>query len=154
AGKRLASDKTWWGDEGDEDDESPETSVIHCFRGDDDQWSVRIVNAVGLIAIGDLHLEIRPKIPLDHLVYLFAQSRSLPRVDPKQLRAAAGKSFWDLVARWYLSEAERLLRYDLIRDYQETNDWTSVVRGRMDIPQTARALLKLRPEAFCQFEEF
>ena len=65
---------------------------------------------------------------------------AFPRLDEGELGAAAGGSLWELVARWYLVASERLLRQDLLRDYQEAADWLPVVRGRVDAARTARAL--------------
>jgi hypothetical protein len=150
AGKRLASDKAWWG----ASEPSPDRSVIRCARLTGDEWSVTVADAVGLIAVGDLRLEVLPKIPLPHLLFLFGESGHFPRMDEPELRAAAGLSLWELVARWYLTETERLIRKDLLRDYQDAAGWLPIVRGRVDAVRTARALATGRLEALCTYEDF
>jgi len=150
AGRRLASDKAWWGSAGPQEDRS----VIRCTRHPMGGWSVRVVDAVGLIAVGELRLEVQPKIPLSHLLYLFGESGRFPRLGEGHVTAAVNQSLWPLVARWYLSEAERLLRKDLLRDYQDEAGWLSVVRGRIDVVRTELALARGRPEALCEYEDF
>lgn len=150
AGVRLASKKQWWGGE-----EIPVgRTVIPVTRRGAGRWSVRVIDAVGLISVGDLQIEVVPKIPLDHFLYLLNMSGWFPRMDEQSVRAAQGFSLWDLVANWFLSEAEKLLRRGLLKDYQETSGWLSTVRGRVDAVSTIRALARGRFEARCIYEEF
>lgn len=75
AGKRLASDKQWWG-AGTEDEEGVrKRSVIECEPAGS-AWRVRVRDAVGLVAVEDLQLVVQPKIPRSHLLYLLAESAS------------------------------------------------------------------------------
>ena len=150
AGKRLASDTAWWGD----GDNLVERQVIRCTRHGSDTWDVRVVDAVGLIAVGDLQLEVLPKIPLAHLLYLFGHSGRFPRLADEAVGSAVGQSLWELAARWFLIEMERLLRKDLLRGYEAETDWLRVVRGRADTVATSRSLASGRLEALCTFEDF
>jgi 5-methylcytosine-specific restriction enzyme subunit McrC len=150
AGKRLASAKQWWGASAPNEDRT----VIRCTRTAPNLWSVRVADAVGLISIDDLQLEVRPKIPIDHFLYLLNMSGAFPRLDSKTVRAARGLSLWDLVARWFLSETETLLQRGLLMDYQESKGWLKTIRGRVDALDTVRALSTGRLEAKRNFEEF
>lgn len=150
AGRRLASNKQWWGSS----ETTEERSVIHCSRIATNRWAVRVIDAVGIIAAGDLQIEVKPKIPVDHFLYLLNMSGWFPRLDHQQIRAAQGLSLWDMVARWFLSETELLLRRGLLRDYQEAREWLGTVRGRIHATSTACALASGRLEADCVFEEF
>lgn len=150
AGLRLASKKQWWGSE-----EVPEgRSVIPVTRRGAGRWSVRVLDAVGLISVGSLQIEVVPKIPIDHFLYLMNMSGWFPRMDEQQVMAARGFSLWDLVASWFLSEAETLMRRGLLKDYQETTGWLSTMRGSVDTVDTLRALATGRLEAKCVYEEF
>lgn len=150
AGRRLASDKGWWG----ESETAEDRTVIRCTPQGDGKWSVRVADAVGLLSIGDLQIEVQPKIPALHLLYLFGESGGFPRLDEQMAHAATGLSLWELVATWYLTEVERLLRKDLMRDYHEAGGWLTVIRGRVDPVRTTQALSTGRVEALCQYEEF
>ena len=60
AGRRLASDKQWWGDEG----IPVERTVIRCQHLPADDWLVTVNNAVGVVVIGDtLQINVLSKIP-------------------------------------------------------------------------------------------
>src|SRR5687767_15173562 len=70
-GFRLASRKEWWGRV---EDDGRERSVIRCRSDASGLWEVRVSDAVGLVSIGDLQLIVEPKIPVSHLLHLFAKS--------------------------------------------------------------------------------
>lgn len=152
AGNRLASSKIWWGDE---DDEAAETrSVIACLPHGLGTWRVTVRNAVGLVSIGDLQLAVEPKIPVNHLLYLFGRSGQFPRMDDQRVHAARSMDLWALVAWWYVEAAEQLLRRDLIRDYQYITDNLSLIRGRVDLVAAANAVYEGVLEFSCEFDEF
>ena len=128
--------------------------MIRCTPQGSGLWTVRVADAVGLLSIGDLQIEVRPKIPMAHLLYLFGESGRFPRVDEQMAHAMTGASLWELVAKWFLAEMEGVLRKDLMRDYQEAGGWLKVIRGRVDPVRTVLALDSGRVEALCEFEEF
>jgi hypothetical protein len=150
-GTRLAGERTWWGDE-----ESPEErTVVQCSRSvGGDIWKVRVVDAIGLISVGSLQIAVNPKIPLDHLLYLFEASGRFPRLDTQLGSLAGGVSFWRLIATWFVLATERLLRRDLIRDYQTLSDELPVVVGSLEPVPTARAYYAGRLSFSCRFDEF
>lgn len=149
-GRKLASDRAWWGTE----DTPADRSIIECVRHSANRWSVRVGDAVGVIAVADLQLEIRPKIPISHLLFLLIQSGWLPRIADEPVEIQTNDSLWELVARWYIHEATRVLRFDLLRDYESETDWLDVVRGRVHIHGTTTAYYRGRIDLLCEFEEF
>jgi hypothetical protein len=151
AGKRLASQKSWWGAEPVDD---ADKTVIRVRPQKGDEWEVRVSDAVGAISIGDKAFLVQPKIPDAHLLYLFSHSGEFPRLDEQRAHLAAAKSLWDLVATWFVDAAEALLRRDLIRDYRGRVDDLVYVRGRTHPLPTVRALLKGRIAIRSEFDEF
>jgi hypothetical protein len=156
-GRRLASKKGWWGEEAGAS-ERPERTVIRCDQLQGREWRLRIVDAIGLIAVGGLRICVQPKIPATHLRYLMALamrlSRKLPRVDDQPLHAAAGASWWDLAAAWFLREMQIVVRRDLIRDYRAERAPLAVVHGRVHALQTVRSAYQGRVAIDCEYEEF
>lgn len=150
AGRRLASHKAWWG----ADENKEERTVIRCTRVATNRWTLRVADAVGLISVGDLQIEVKPKIPIDHFLYLLSMSGQFPRLDSQRVGGLQGLSLWDLVARWFLSEAESLLQRGLMNDYHETAGWLKTIRGRVRTTDTVRAMAVGRLEAHCVLEEF
>ena len=159
AGRRLASQTTWWGapgndDEDEDDDRVGQKSVIGVRHVTRDGWSVIVRNAIGLVSIGDLQLEVQPKIRLSHLLYLFEQANVIPRLDEQTARAAKGDAFWTLLARWYLTELEHLIRRDLVRDYQHHEGTLAIIRGRLNVAAAAGNYYRGRLKFECEFDDF
>ena len=150
-GQRLASKKEWWGQTGDVPDDR---SVIRCTPAGGGLWQVRVSDAVGLISIGSLQLLVEPKIPTSHLLYLLSASGAFPRIDDQRGGAAAGKSLWELVATWFLSATERVVRRDLVRDYESATDALPAVHGKLHPLSTARSYYEGRLQFTCSFDDF
>lgn len=151
-GRRLASDKTWWGSDPGEVD--PERTVVRCERISGDRHRVRVSDAIGVIGVGNTQLIVEPKIPLDHLVYLLQQADQIPRLTDHQTRIEQGESFHDLIARWFLISVEQLLRRGLLSDYTAEFDELRAARGKVNVLPTTRAILAGRPVIHCEYDEF
>ena len=152
AGKRLASSKAWWGES--EDEPVAERRVIRCRRVAGSIYSVVVRDAIGVVAVGELQIVVRPKIDEEHFFYLLAASRAVPRFDAGAARLASSESLWDLVARWCTDAVETLLRNDLIKDYREETAYLRFIRGRALELSTARAFYAGRLGSQCRYEEF
>lgn len=151
AGRRLASDRSYWGSQ----DLTAQRSVIQAFSVGGDEWLVTMNNVVGTIVLGtSLQINVRPKIPEAHLLYLFSQSEVLPRFDHQFGGGAASASLWELVAEWYVRATERVLRRELMKDYETFVDELPVVRGQMNVVETTTTYLSGRLGCVCAFDEF
>jgi 5-methylcytosine-specific restriction endonuclease McrBC regulatory subunit McrC len=152
-GRELASRKGWGKQEADVSNDRS-NQVIRCTPAGGDSWSIRVSDAVGVIAVEDLQIVVEPKIPPRHLIYLLEASGQTPRLGESTASLAMDSSFWELVARWYVAALEQLLRLDLVRDYRSQRDRLGVVRGRVDAAKTALALLHGEALISCEFDEF
>lgn len=149
-GKRLASKATWWGAE-----VGPVGgTVLRCTPEGPDQWTVRVSEAIGIVAIPGLQLVVEPKIPTPHLLFLFAESGHFPRLDVQRVQASMSDSLWELVAEWFVTATELVVRRGLIRDYHDTQESVRFIRGRLDVPDATRAYYAGRTAFLCRFEEF
>jgi 5-methylcytosine-specific restriction enzyme subunit McrC len=151
AGKRLASNKAWWGsaiaDPG-------ERTVLQCQPTASGKWSVCVRDAVGLVSVGQLQIIVQPKIALSHFLYLLSAAGHLPRLSDERGSVAPDASLWQLVATWFVDVADRVLRKDLLRDYEAAEDWLPAKRGQIVVLPTARAFLAGRYGFECRYEEF
>lgn len=152
-GRRLASQKSWWG-EGEDSSTRTEPTAIKCIPVAGGQWRVRVDNAVGVVSVGDVQIAVQPKIHLPHLLYLFSLSGAIPRVDEQLASLPVDQSLWELVAQWFASSAELLMRRGLMRDYQEAREDLPLVRGRVHPSGTASNFYRGRLAFDCEYEEF
>lgn len=155
-GRALRSRKFWWGDGAEQEDlEHSQRTAIRVEQRPDGDYDVVVYNAVGVIGLPDLQLVIRPKIPMNHLLYLFASSSELPANSTQDVVSVGNDAnLFELVARWFLEAAETLLRLGLDRDYERRTADLSVVRGRVDLVPTVRAVYVGRPRVRCTFDSF
>lgn len=151
AGTRLASSKLWWGQP--TGDDSTRRTVITCEPAGQ-QWRVGIVNVVGMVSIGDLQLEIAPKIPIPHLLYLLGQTGQLPRLDTETAEVLDSDSLIESVARWFNVEFQRVLWSDPIKDYRPMRSDLKTRRGRVHALPTTRNYYSGRTALACEFDEF
>jgi 5-methylcytosine-specific restriction enzyme subunit McrC len=150
-GRRLVGVAKPWGSE----EVDSTRTVVRCEPVVEGQWRVVIDNAVGLISLGpDTQLVANPKIPTSHLLYLFAASGRFPRLDEQSGMLSKASSLWELVAEWFVSEAERTLRRDLRRDYESFHDELSELRGTLNPLLSASRYYAGRITFVCDFDDF
>ncbi len=135
-GRRLAGQQQWWGASVPAPERQSSAIAVRATtrRG---RWHVRVNDAVGTISVGDLHLTVRPKIPEPHLLGLLTRGGAVPRIDQAFAAHASGHDLWEILATWYLSVAESVIRADLIRDYRAQKDERPYVSGRVDFVRSA-----------------
>jgi 5-methylcytosine-specific restriction enzyme subunit McrC len=150
AGSTLSSKTGRYG----EPDDDTERTVVRVRPAGAGQWHVVVSNAIGVIALKDLQVIVRPKIPLPHILYLFGRSGEFPRLDEELATVAKDRSLLDLVATWFVTASETVLRLGLVRDYQQEADELSTARGRIEPLQTARLYYAGRLAMACEYEEF
>ncbi|MGH9194394.1 MAG: McrC family protein [Acidimicrobiia bacterium] len=151
AGRDLASKRQWWGKVA---DEGREASMISCRPASPGRWHIRVSDAVGMIALPSLQLTIEPKIPASHLLFLMEASGEFPRLAPQRATALRDLFLWELILHWYISEVEAVLRRGVLRDYEETSDVLSVVRGSVDAVATAQRYYRGELAFESSFDEF
>jgi 5-methylcytosine-specific restriction enzyme subunit McrC len=152
AGRRLASNKLWWGS-ADQPEDDDRTAIL-CKPDGPGRWTVTVANAVGLIGLDGLQLLVRPKIPTSHLLYLLGKSGRFPRLGGERALAGAGDDLWPLVATWFVTATEALLRRDLVYDYEDVADELRIIRGRVEPLSVVRSVYAGTLEFRCEFDEF
>jgi 5-methylcytosine-specific restriction enzyme subunit McrC len=128
-------------------------SVIHLQRTGN-ECLVRVVDAIGTIALPSLILDVKPKIPGRHLLYLLERGELLPRLEAEQTTLQADQTLLELVARWYVAALGKILEEGLARDYRSEHGECPAVRGRLLALPTARLYYGGRLSVVSEYEEF
>ena len=152
--KRLASNTTWWGETDEAEGEPLVRSVIRAQRTPAGSWMVRVSDAIGVIAIPGLQITVKPKIPLGHLLLMFAKADVWPRLDEQRTEIEQSRELFELITRWFLSAAEQLLRLGLIRDYELERQELPAVRGRLEPLRTSLLYYSGQLAFDCEYEDF
>jgi 5-methylcytosine-specific restriction endonuclease McrBC regulatory subunit McrC len=115
---------------------------------------VRILDAVGMLAVDGLQLTIEPKIPQRHFLDIVSRSSHLPEIATLPAGLEEDIHFAVLICQWFLVALERILAEGLLRDYREIREETSAVRGRLLSLPTAHLFYRGRLAVAAEFEEF
>lgn len=149
-GRSMAAAKDWWGHRAEDD---ANRAVIRMERAERECWTVTFREVVGVVAIGDICIRVAPKIPAAHFNHVIRHSSIAPRIASERVTASDDEHLVELLARWFLDEADTLLRYGLRRGYEERREELSLVEGRVELVETAVANVMGRAVAVCTYEE-
>jgi 5-methylcytosine-specific restriction enzyme subunit McrC len=128
-------------------------SVIHV-RKTVGRCEVRVIDAVGIIAMPTLTLDVTPKVPAAHLLYLLERAGLLPRLDAAQATLQADRTLFELIARWYVIALNRVLEEGLARDYRTQRGLFPAVRGRVLAMPTAQLYYRGRLEVVSEYQDY
>ena len=154
----MAGRLHWWGSKsktntngsGSPDEQASVVSVGYRPNG---THLLKFRNVVGVVRLGDLQLQVVPKIPLSHFCHLMGRSEVAPRVGDSLTRVGSSRDLRELVCGWLLAEAERVVRLGLHRDYSEYEEELSEVRGSVQPVSTVLANLSGRVAVHCSYSE-
>ncbi|MDA5339067.1 McrC family protein [Stenotrophomonas maltophilia] len=154
----MAGRLHWWGsksntntnDSGSPDEQASVVSVGYRPNG---THLLKFRNVVGVVRLGDLQLQVVPKIPLSHFCHLMGRSEVAPRVGDSPTLVGSSGDLRELVCRWLLAEAERVVRLGLHRDYSEYEEELFEVRGSVQPVPTVLANLSGRVAVHCSYSE-
>lgn len=152
-GRRLASKRQWW--RSSDNDQEDERTAIRCEPYGYGRWRVTVPNAIGVLRVGDVELIVQPKIPLPQIFHLFVESGQFPRIDTSGIsQLDSSKDLWSLIAAWFTSALEQLIRGGLASGYRPESDVLRIARGRIEPAPTVRMFLRGVPAMKCSYEEF
>ena len=149
-GFELASKSTWWGAKSSDVDRS----VIGLEMQNVGRYKVTFRDVIGVVQFGDLQLKIKPKIPALHFKYIVQQSSIAPRIKDSPISIHDGTDYLELLAQWFVTCSETLLRRGLRKGYTEFEETLPYVRGQLHTLETLINTQRGIPEAVCTFDEF
>lgn len=148
-GQQMASSAGWWGDRS-----GPgKGSVIDVQVAGTDRYQVVFRDVVGVIRLEGRQIEVVPKIPLQHFLYLAARGAVGPRFEHMDVDVAPSTRLVDVLAAWFVQAAEGWLSRGLRADYQSHQDELAAARGEILVCDTTMALLRGRPVVHCRYDE-
>ncbi len=109
---------------------------------------------VGAIQIGELAIDIQPKMPLDRLLFLISYS-----VDPKHwldldFRFGERDSLLEAIIPGFVAQTRRALRRGLLQGYISIEDSLATVRGRIRFDDQLRDRHGIFPPVEVRYDEF
>ena len=153
-GKRLRGKTPHWIEANDTGTQEDEVSVVRCTPTFGGKHQVLVSNAIGALSVDDLTLVIQPKIPMDHLVYLFDRSQYFPRIDTTKALSDTGTSFWHVIARLFMQALRPIVRDGMLQSYSPQDGELPVLRGKIKPLPTYRSLVAGNFTFHSSFEEY
>lgn len=120
----------------------------------DDTARVKVLDAVGMVAVEGLQLTIKPKIPQRHFLDIVSRSNRIPEIANLPGGLEEDTHFTVLICQWFLVAVERILAEGLLQDYREIREESKVVRGRLLKLPTVRLFYQGHLAVAAEFEEF
>jgi 5-methylcytosine-specific restriction enzyme subunit McrC len=93
-------------------------------------WSVSARGSVGAVRIGDLDVQVRPKIGINRLVFLLGYAAN-PHSHPGDAAIGEARDVWVAVAEALARQAERALARGALQGYVTVEDSLPLLRGRI-----------------------
>lgn len=148
-GQQMSSSAGWWGNRA----VAERGSVIDLISVGTDRYRVVFRDVVGVIQVKGQQIEVLPKIPLEHFLYLAARGMVGARYQELDVSVAQSPRLVDVLAEWFVRAAERLLNQGLRADYRAHRDELPAARGEILICETTMAMLSGRGVVHCRFDE-
>lgn len=130
------------------------TISISPTLGLDGYYDLTPGSTIGAIQLADLAIEIRPKIPIDRVLFLLSYL-----VDPKNWNSTGfdfseRDSLVEAIIPGFVRQVERAFYPDILQGYREEEDSLMTVRGRIRFDDQLRRRYGLVPPVECRFDEF
>ncbi|WP_100449184.1 McrC family protein [Glycomyces xiaoerkulensis] len=109
-----------------------ETGLVKVAPAPGGRWGLRATGKVGAVRIGDLDVQVQPKMGISRLLFLIGYAKN-PNFRPEDAPGAAEADLWPALAESLVRYAERALARGPIRGYASVDAASPVLRGRMRV---------------------
>src|SRR5947209_2248014 len=109
---------------------------------------------IGTVNLGTLALEIRPKLPIDRVLFLLAYALDSARWREFPFDYSQRDSLLEAIIPGFVSQVRQALSRDILRSYRITEDSLTTIRGRVRIDDQLRRHFGLLPPVEVRYDEF
>lgn len=153
-GRSLASKSSWWGNEERHLGTGENRSIISCIPKENNIYTVSVRNAVGVISIPGIDIEVIPKINENHFMYFLERSICTQRTTFQASRFQRDFKLWDLLAYWFLEKSSEVIRQGLIQEYKTIKEEIPYIKGQIDFIRSVRNIYTGNMNFGCEYEEY
>ena len=116
------------------------------------KWSVKASHYVGIIALEEHIIEIKPKVPASFYGML-EYALDLPKLEEEIIPITKNSEFWQVLILFLLKHLE-IIEKRMYSNYIETEENLNLVRGRIDFSQNLLYNFSRVDKIYCKFTEF
>lgn len=106
--------------------------------GHTDLYDLRPAGTVGLIRLGDLQVEIRPKLPIDRVLFLLSYALDPAAWRPEETKVADDAHLLEAIVPTFARHVRQVLRRGLLHGYRSVDDTDTTIRGRIRLADQLR----------------
>jgi 5-methylcytosine-specific restriction enzyme subunit McrC len=131
-------------------------SVIGVARSLDNPgaFDLTATSWIGVIELEDIAIEIRPKVPLDNILFMISFSLNRPGWHESQAELEPSDSLVEAVARLFATDVQRAIRRGVLHGYRLEEAALPVVRGRLRFDEQIRRRFGHFPPVEVRYDEF
>lgn len=106
------------------------SGVVTAFRIGGGEWEIGPSTKVGVVAVGDVTVWIRPKLHISRMLFLLGYAKN-PGWRSDQVSLAEVDDLVPVLAQAFADQADRAIETGLLHGYTEVDDSLTVLRGRL-----------------------
>lgn len=126
---------------------SPSTGTEGCY-------DLTPGSLVGVVTLGDLAIEILPKLPIDRLLFLISYTLGHRKWEAINFDLNEADSLLEAIVPGFVSQLRRALQRGVLQGYRVEEDALQTVRGRIRFDDQLRTRYGVFPPAEVRFDEF
>lgn len=107
-------------------------------RGARDAYTLTPGSTVGALEIGDLSIEIRPKLPIRRVLYLASQAMNVVDFRDEPFGFAETSTPANILVPAFVQAAQRAFSRGLLHGYRNVEESLTTVRGRINFAEQVR----------------
>ncbi len=133
--------------------ESGAVSVVPAV-GRDGAYDLTPGSTVGVVQTGTLSLEIRPKLPIDRVLFLISYALGVRRLKPEDFAFGQAHDLFEAMIPGFVIQVRRALRRGILRGYRIEEDALHGVRGRIRFNDQIRNRFGIFPPVEVSYDDF
>jgi 5-methylcytosine-specific restriction enzyme subunit McrC len=122
--------------------------------GADGCYDLRPGSEVGTLNLGTLQIEIRPKLPIDRLLFLLSYAMERGRWDAVPFDYDERESLLEAIVPGFVAQVRRALARGVLQGYRVEEEALPTIRGRLRFDDQIRKRHGRFPPAEVRYDEF
>lgn len=118
------------------------------------RFDLRPGATIGTVVDGDLRIDIRPKLPIQRVLFLMGYTADRVRWRPPPVGYAEDEQLVEAIAAIFVRLTTQAIARGLLQGYREEEDALSVIRGRIRFDEQIRARFGQAPPVELRFDVF
>lgn len=111
-------------------------------------------STVGVLQTDTLSVEIRPKLPIDRVLFLISYALKVRRFGPEDFRFGDAPDLFEAMIPGFVAQARRAFRRGLVRGYRVEEEALHGVRGRIRFNDQIRDRFGIFPPVEVSYDDF